>query len=148
MTAEERLTRIERQTRRWNLILSIAVIGLCGYVGFREFTVARIVRAREIEIVGDHGRPVIKLTRDPEGDGQIDTFSAKAERMVSLSTSPTGGMFNLYNSLGHPIVSVQCNKANAGAVFVKNSEGQTQDSITGSPAIPRTQISGNPTLWR
>jgi len=148
MTAEDRLSQIERQTRRWNLILTVAVLGLCGYVGFREFTVARVIRARQIEIIGDHGRSIVRLTKDAEGDGQIDTFSMKEEKMASIGTSPTGGMFNLYNQQGHPIVSIQSNKSNAGAVFVKNHEGQTQESITGSPGMPRTQISGNPTFWR
>jgi len=138
MTAEELLTRIERQSRRWNLILSGVVVCLCGYVGFRELTVARIVRARTIEIVGDHGRTIVQISRDTEGDGQLETFSAKGEKMVAISTSPTGGMFNLYNQMGHAIVSVQSNKSNAGSVSVKDQEGVSQSSMSGS----RPQMSG------
>lgn len=148
MTAEERLTRIERQTRRWNLILSFAVLALCGYVGFRELTVTNLIRARQIQIVGDHGRAIVDLFRDQEGDGQIDTYSAKAEKMVSISTSPTGGMFNLYNQLGHAIVSVQSNKSNSGSVSVKDQEGNLQGAMSGSRPAPRTQLSGSLPYYR
>ncbi|MCA9097496.1 MAG: hypothetical protein KDA36_03890 [Planctomycetaceae bacterium] len=148
MTAEERLARLERQTRRWNLILTVAVIGLCGYIGFREFTVTGIIRARELKIIGDHGRTIVHMTRDQEGDGQIDTFSAKEEKMVSISTSPTGGMFNLYNQMGNAIVSVQSNKLSSGSVSVRNVDGHTQEAMTGSPSQPRTQLSGSLPFYR
>lgn len=148
MSAEERLARFERRTRRWNLILSCAVVGLVGYVGFKEFTVARIIRAQKLQVVGDHGKTVIELRVKDTGDGQIDTYSAKQEPMISLGTSPTGGMLNLYNQMGHPIVSVQSTKANAGAVFVKNQEGQTQESLNGGSSGQRTQLSGSLPYYR
>lgn len=149
MSAEERLARFERQTRRWNLILTVAVIGLCGYVGYREFFVAGVVRARELKIIGDHGRTIVHMGSDQEGDGQIDTFSAKEDKMVSISTSPTGGMFNLYNQMGKAIVSVQSNKVSSGSVSVRNEEGHTQDSMSGSVTTqPRTQISGSFPYYR
>lgn len=148
MSAEERLARFERHTRRWNLILTVAVIGLCGYVGYREFCVAGIIRARELKIIGDHGRMIVHMTRDQEGDGLVETFSAKEQKMVSISTSPTGGMFNLYNQMGNAIVSVQSNKLSSGSVSVRNVDGHTQDSMSGSPSQPRTQLSGSLPFYR
>jgi hypothetical protein len=77
-------------------------------------------------------KPMIVLTADELGDGIMHTFNAKGAEMVQISTTPTGGTVRLLNNLGHEVVGLQSNKSNAGLIMVKNVDGETRESLSGS----------------
>lgn len=143
MTTEERLARVEKMTRRWQLgfmTLSGLVLLLGSYVAYRELTVAKVIRAQKIQIVGERGDTLIEMKRDDAGDANISTYNSKGSLMVSVNTTLTGGAVWLYNQLGKPIVGMQSNKFHSGTLTVSDHDGNVQGRMTGgqtaSPSRP------------
>ncbi|MFO1020234.1 MAG: hypothetical protein U0903_06010 [Planctomycetales bacterium] len=149
MTTEERLARVEKLTRRWQLgfmTLSALVLVLGAYVTYRELTVARVIRAQKLQIVGERGETLIEMKRDDAGDAHISTYNSKGSLMVSVNTTLTGGAVWLYNQLGKPIVGMQSNKFHSGSLTVSDHDGNVQGRMTGgqtaNPTQNRAQMSG------
>jgi hypothetical protein len=157
LTVEERVEQLERAVRRWRVLTLVACLtaipSLAG-VGYFGWGTPRTLRARQFEVMNDKGipvvvlasqdsngliqtrnslaKPMIVLTADELGDGIMHTFNAKGAEMVQISTTPTGGTVRLLNNLGHEVVGLQSNKSNAGLIMVKNVDGETRESLSGS----------------
>ncbi len=143
---EERLSSLERSTRRYRL-LSLALGAMLGVV----ITVAAlpgpsdIVRARRFEVVNDKGALVFVADGDASGGrvvlrrnagkggvnlftndqgGAIGLLNAEDKLLVRQGVSDKGGLIALTNKSEKLVVLAAANDSTDGAVIVYNRNGR------------------------
>jgi hypothetical protein len=61
---------------------------------------------------------------------QLDEAFSEASSVEICQGEGGGGMVQVRNTFGKPVVSIQANKANAGAVYVNDVNGETRNALT------------------
>lgn len=162
MTIEERLSELERSSRRWcslafglGAVLAVTVGIACsrGMAGKSEVT--DVVRTRKLEILNEEGQSLILLSasqesagliiRDASGGPLVALLGANDTGLMSVSngagiTGATiqtgeggGGILTIYNGLKNEAVVVQSNKANCGMIVVHDFNGKPKNGLVGQP---------------
>jgi len=127
MSIERRLQRLEREARSWRRT-SIALLGLIALLlatGASDSTVADIVRARRIQLVGGDGdaQLLADLAGDGKGDAQLVLYSHEGRPLVELKPRAGDGVVRTYNVGGYPLVELGVTGAHEGELAVYNHDG-------------------------
>jgi hypothetical protein len=90
-----RLTRLERQNRRWQAVSTLAVL-ICGMVLLvgagrsEEPNIAKEIRARQFVLVDERGTVLARLGALPHGAMGLGFYDAGKKSRVLLAVDPDG----------------------------------------------------------
>ena len=127
-TTEQRLERLEKHNRRLTTALTLMAVAMCAMV-----TVAAtgekhgrfdMVSARGIYVTNDAGKVVVGLDANDDGDGLVNTYSAKGKNLVKLTATVNDkGTVTTYHPNGKELVDLTASD-NGGGVAVYNKTGE------------------------
>jgi len=135
MTIEQRLEqlelqnhRIERKNKRLTAALTLMAVAICAVVTVAATgdKIGRFdaVTARVIWVENDAGEIIVALGPNGDGNGLVQTYSAKGKNLVDLNaTVADQGMVITYHPNGKTLVRIGTT-ANGGAIEVKNKTGE------------------------
>ena len=128
MTIEQRLERLEKRNKRLTATLTLTVVAMCAAVTMAATGEKRgdfdIVTARYINLKNQNGDYVVRLSANPEGDGEISTHSAKGNDLVVLTTTVGGnGKITTYHPDGKTMVKL-AGTVNGGMVKTYQPDGK------------------------
>ena len=123
MSMEDRVTRLERSVRLWQLIAVLPLIAIVVFAMVPPEKVAEEMRARAFVVVDDEGEELVRLD-DIEGRGRIRVSHQGGEWTSAIvSSKESGGTFALYRPDGE----------NFGVLmqgFVSKANGQGMISVS------------------
>ena len=111
MTIEQRLDQLEKRNKRLTVALSMTVVAMCAVVtmaatGDKDGDFG-IVTARTIFVMNDAGEIVVSLGASDNGNGLVETRSAKGKDLVDLTSTVDGeGTVMTYQPNGKALVSL------------------------------------------
>jgi hypothetical protein len=136
MTIEQRLEQVEQQNqrilrtnKRLTVALTMTVVAMAAVVTMAATGQKRgdfdIVKARHIFVTNDAGLVVVALGASVDGDGLVQTLSAKGKHLVDLTASVGGdyGTVETYQPNGKELVMLGATD-NGGGVVVFNKTGE------------------------
>ena len=111
MTIEQRLEQVEQQNqrilrtnKRLTVALTMTVVAMAAVVTMAATGEKRggfdMVVARKIFVKNDAGKVVVGLGANDDGDGLVETNSAKGKELVALGSNPDGGGVWVINKTG------------------------------------------------
>jgi len=156
MTVEERLTRLEKNLRKWRYLslgLVVATIVVAGGLAYDFFGVRGTLRARRLMVVNGRGT-AIELDTTTEGDGIIsvhdsmnvprvlfgnsrkgfgtlELYSGAQQKLVSIGGTGSGGQIAVFNNSGRRVIDAQATKTNSGAIAVNDFDGNYAHGLFG-----------------
>jgi hypothetical protein len=94
MSVEERLERVERQSRWQRAFLVILMVGIVFLLVAGQTpapSASETLRVAEVEIVDDEGNVVVRLGATEAGQGSVVTFNARGEELISVGATTVDG---------------------------------------------------------
>jgi len=128
MTVEQRLDQLEKRNKRLTVGLTMMAVVVCAVVTMAA-TGDKIGRfetvvARTIYVKNDAGNFVVVLDADDDGNGFVQTKSAKGKKLVQLnSTVEDNGTVTTFQSNGKELVDLSATD-NGGLINVLNKTGE------------------------
>ena len=128
MTVEQRLDQLEKRNKRLTVALTMTVVAMAAVVtmaatGDKDGRFDTVV-ARTIYVKNDAGDFVVVLGADDDGNGLVQTKSAKGKELVQLtSTVEDNGTVTTYQPNGKRLVDLTASD-NGGLVYVYNKTGE------------------------
>jgi hypothetical protein len=129
MTIEQRLDQLEKRNKRLTVALSMTVVAMCAVVtmaatGDKDGDFG-IVTARTIFVMNDAGEIVVSLGASDNGNGLVETRSAKGKDLVDLTSTVDGeGTVTTYQPNGEASVDLGASDT-GGMIYVSNKTGDT-----------------------
>lgn len=137
MNDQERLSRLERQVRRYRNLTALLLLAVVALLASGAGDpVPEVLRARRFEMVAEDGRPLAALRPTSTG-GAIGIFNLKGEPAGLLTADATGGgLLNIISAQGRNGVLMLGTNADqtGGAVTVYNSAEQEVVTLRPDPA--------------
>ncbi len=151
---------LETQNRRlrWGLTMLLIMAGVAGMLGVaKPRAVHELLRAKRIEVVDNHGvplvvlehgkhggavvvrtaegKPLCHLSGNGQGDGTIATFHSHTRQGRALiAGDENGGYISVMAAKGYFAGGIAVDEAGGGAVSVNNAQGQGQAiTVSSSP---------------
>jgi hypothetical protein len=131
MDIEQRFAHLERSNRRLRtglLSLTIAITTVLIVGQAKPEMVPDVIQAKEFQVVGDNGLPLVRMRARLTGDGVIATFNGKGQKLVNLGE---GGV-TTYNGKGQRLVSLTASVFGNGIVTTYNDKGQKLVGLSSS----------------
>ena len=127
-TTEDRLERLEKPNRRLTTALTLMAVAMAAVVTVAATGEKRgefdTVVARRIYVTNDAGKSVISLDANDDGDGLVNTYSAKGKNLVKLTATVNDkGTVTTYHPNGKELVDLTASD-NGGGVAVYNKTGE------------------------
>ena len=102
----------------------IDLIRLEGEREIRQLTEREEQKIKQLQKKYDQGRRV-SLTNGIDYGGNLSIYNKDGILSTKITQGEiAGGMLNIYNPLGKPVVEVQSNKTNQGAISLNNVNGE------------------------
>jgi len=118
MTIEPRLEQLEKRNKRLTVALTMTVVAMAAVVTMAATGEKRgvfdMVVARTIFVKNDAGKVVVGLGANDDGDGLVETDSAKGKELVALGSNPDGGRVWVNNKTGESIASMSADEYGNG----------------------------------
>ena len=128
MTVEERLDQLEKRNKRLTAALTLMAVAICAVVTIAatddKVSEFDVVSARYIAVRNDAGLTVVTLGANDGGDGLVNTYSAKNNNLVKLSSTLNGGSIKTYQSNGKELGNLTSTD-NGGFIGVINKTGES-----------------------
>ena len=134
MTIEQRLDQLEKRNKRLTVALTMTVVAMAAVVTMAATGEKRgvfdMVVARTIFVKNDAGKVVVGLGANDDGDGLVETNSAKGKELVALSSTLDGeGTVMTFQPNGKELVALGSNP-DGGGVWVNNKTGESIASMS------------------
>ena len=127
MTVEQRLEQLEKRNKRLTVALTMMAVVICAVVtmaataeSISEFDT---VMARHIYVANDAGKCVVSVGANDDGDGLVNTYSAKGIKLVELTSTTGDNVVTTYDPNGKMLVDLGASD-NGGMVQVSNKTGE------------------------
>jgi hypothetical protein len=136
MTIEQRLEQVEQQNqriqrtnKRLTVALTMMAVTMCAVVTMAATGEKRVefdtVTARSFYVENDAGAAVILMGANANGDGMLQTVSAKNKTLVLLNSNDGNGQIWTYNPNGEALVYLGPNVNGKGVVETWHPNGKT-----------------------
>ena len=101
MTMEQRMEQLEQRNKRLTVALTMMAVTMCAVVTMAATGEKRVefdtVTARSFYVENDAGAAVILMGANANGDGMLQTVSAKNKTLVLLNSNDGNGQIWTYN---------------------------------------------------
>jgi hypothetical protein len=123
---EQRLARLEKNVRyyRFGFAGLLTAVTVFAFMSFnRKLPAPDVIQAKTFQVVDDQGRVLVELNKE-DGNGQISTFTASGNKLVSMFTSDGGaGGINTFGKDGKVIFKVTNTTEGGGYMALFNGAG-------------------------
>lgn len=148
-TIIQRIERLERQNRRWKVLVSI-IVAVCGsllLLGAKPQVVEE-VRARSFVLVDKAGTPLARLGQLPHGSLGLGFYDKGNKARLLLSVDDDGGAsVGLYGKDGRGSATMMVRKDSSTSLRLLDPLWRVRASLStwpdGSPSLHLTDREGN-----
>jgi len=132
---EQRLDQLEKRNKRLTVALTMTVVAMCAVVtmaatGLKDGHFDKVV-ARHIFVTNEAGQIIVALGASDDGNGLIQTLSAKGKMLVALNSTVEGkGTVTTYHPNGKKLVDLGSTVDGNGTVKTYQPNGKTLVRLT------------------
>ncbi len=129
MRLEQRIERLERQNRHLRCGVVGAAVLVVASLMMGQATLSRVLdvlRAYPIEVIGDHGQPIVRLDRVSD-HGHVWTCDPHGREILVLAATVDGdGMLYTFNAQGQKLIQLAATESGKGAIVAYNVDGKRE----------------------
>jgi hypothetical protein len=122
---ESRLQRLERRVSRYRLtsvLLGLGLIGLAGIAANAPIPVSQELRTHKLVVLDEKGKEGVALLTGPHG-GVLQLLNSEGIPVIRAGASATGGKFAMADPKGQEYLEATSEEA-GGQLMISDKKGQ------------------------